>query len=61
MHLDGSQITDLTNNPAEDYSPAWSPDGRRIAFVSERSGNAEIYGMNPDGSGLTAYPDPGRL
>jgi TolB protein len=53
MHLDGNQMTNLTNNPAEDYSPAWSPDGRWIAFVSERSGNAEIYRMNPDGSGLS--------
>jgi dipeptidyl aminopeptidase/acylaminoacyl peptidase len=52
MHLDGSHVTDLTNNPAGDYSPAWSPDGSRIAFVSERSGNAEIFVMNPDGSGL---------
>jgi Periplasmic component of the Tol biopolymer transport system len=53
MHPDGSDVTDLTNNPAGDYSPAWSPDGSRIAFVSERSGNAEIFVMNPDGSGLS--------
>ena len=31
-------------------SPAWSPDGRRIAFYSERDGNAEIYVMSADGS-----------
>jgi Tol biopolymer transport system component len=30
--------------------PAWSPDGRKIAFVSDRAGNAEIYVMNADGS-----------
>ena len=31
--------------------PRWSPDGRKIAFVSGRDGNAEIYVMNADGSG----------
>ena len=34
-----------------DGQPKWSPDGREIAFVSNRDGNWEIYGMNPDGSG----------
>ncbi|HEY6090822.1 MAG TPA: Ig-like domain-containing protein [Gemmatimonadales bacterium] len=33
--------------------PAFSPDGSRIAFVSQRDGNAEIYVMNADGSGAT--------
>lgn len=33
-------------------TPAWSPDGRKLAFVSRRDGNAEIYVMNADGSGL---------
>src|SRR6187455_2192730 len=40
-------------------TPAWSPDGRKLAFVSERDGNAEIYVMNADGSeqeNLTRQP-----
>ena len=37
----------------KDGSPAWSPDGRRIAFYSERDGNADIYVMSADGSGVT--------
>jgi TolB protein len=35
----------------QNRKPSWSPDGRRIAFVSERDGQAEIYVMNADGSG----------
>ena len=40
-------------------TPAWSPDGRKLAFVSERDGNSEIYVMNVDGSAqenLTEQP-----
>ena len=40
----------LTNNNASDEGPAWSPDGSRIAFWSNRDGKAEIYVMNADGS-----------
>jgi len=41
----------LTNNPADDFSPSWSPDDKNIAFASDRDGNWEIYIMNTDGSG----------
>jgi dipeptidyl aminopeptidase/acylaminoacyl peptidase len=40
---------DNARAPARDA--AWSADGRRIAFMSERDGNPEIYVMNSDGSG----------
>lgn len=33
----------LTDHPATDEDYTWSPDGRRLAFVSERDGNPEIY------------------
>ncbi|MBI4469092.1 MAG: PD40 domain-containing protein [Acidobacteria bacterium] len=46
----------LTNNPADDFSPAFSPDGSRIAFVSTRDANTEIYIMPSQGS-----PEASRL
>ena len=33
----------LTNNPTNDFAPAWSPNGRRIAFTSRRSGTYDLY------------------
>ena len=42
--LDGAQEPfQLTDNAAADYQPAWSPGGRQIAFVSNRSGENEIW------------------
>ena len=49
MDENGNGQTQLTNHPSNDYQPAWSPDGKKIIFVSERDGNAELYIMNPDG------------
>ena len=40
----------LTFGPGADIQPAWSPDGSRIAFTSNRDGNNEIYIMNADGT-----------
>jgi len=42
----------LTNSPADDFSPVWSPDGKKVAFVSEQNGKREIYIVNADGSNL---------
>jgi len=62
MNPDGSSQVNLTNHPANDTAPAWSPDGRRIAFVSTRNGNnEEIYLMNRDGADVVRLTyDPGR-
>jgi Tol biopolymer transport system component len=51
MRADGTRQRNLTRSPGvQDFDADWSPDGRRIAFVSERDGDAEIYTMRPDGS-----------
>jgi len=50
MRSDGSDPVRLTSGTSNDSLPVWSPDGRRIAFVSDRDGNREIYVMNADGS-----------
>lgn len=50
MNVDGSGITAISNSEGDDRDPAWSPDGTKIAFTSERDGNNEIYIMNADGT-----------
>ena len=49
---DGSDVTRLTDDPAYDGMPAWSPDGTQLAFVSKRSGAAQVYRMDADGANV---------
>ena len=51
-NVDGSGIRNLTNHPAFDGWPAWSPDGKRIAFASNRNSSYQIFVMDADGSNV---------
>jgi TolB protein len=50
MDADGSRIVRLTYNPASDGQAAWSPDGSRIAFGTDRNGSSDIYLMDTNGT-----------
>ena len=71
---DGGNQTQLTSGSWNDMQPAWSPDGSRIAFSSNRDGSYHIYTMAADGSDVqrvtsgpwndiepTWSPDGGRI
>jgi Tol biopolymer transport system component len=51
MSQDGAQVIDLSDNRFCDRSPVWSPDGSKLAFLSDRSGDWDVWVMNADGSG----------
>jgi TolB protein len=75
MDRDGSNLVRLTDHAADDTSPAWSPDGSRIAFETTRDGYAEVYVLPVGGGeavnvsntplatdlGPTWSPDGGRI
>lgn len=52
VNTDGSGLTRVTDGSGWIEAFTWSPEGERIAFDSDRDGEADIYAMNVDGSGL---------
>ena len=51
MDADGGNQENLTNHPVDDMDPDWSPDGTKIAFVSNRNdGVYQVYVMDADGT-----------
>jgi TolB protein len=55
MNADGSGQRNLTRSITRPFAtgtaPAWSPDGRKIVFISNRDRHGEVYVMNTDGTG----------
>ncbi|MDE0684950.1 MAG: hypothetical protein OXI63_18670 [Candidatus Poribacteria bacterium] len=52
MDANGQKEINLTEHPADDIQPTWSPTGERILFVSNREGKHDLYLMKPDGSDI---------
>jgi len=74
VRIDGTGTRRLTDDPARDRYPHWSPRGDRIVFMSNRSGSYQVWTIRPDGGGLRQetgfpkdlmatmwYPDGGRI
>jgi len=49
---DGKRVQQLTSDPGQDTTPSWSPDAKRIAFASNRTGAWKLYLMSASGSAL---------
>ena len=58
---DGSDLHRITNDNFSDRSPHWSPDGKEITFMSNRTGRFEIWSIHPDGSNLRQLSTSGAL
>lgn len=51
------RVRNLTRDAATDYDVSWSPDGKRIAFSSDREGSPDVFVANADGSGVRRLTD----
>lgn len=55
--IDGNNTIQLTQGESSNFNPQWSPDGKRIAFVSTRSGKLEIWAIPADGGEAVQLTD----
>ena len=63
MNPDGTEWVNLTNDPARDIAPAWSPTGEHIIFSSDRDrfpGSWDLYLMDADGSNIRPVFDKSK-
>jgi len=61
LKSDGSGKVNITNHPSWDKDGAWSPDGRHVAFASDRSGTWDVFVMRDDGTGLRQLTFDGTI
>ena len=51
-NANGTPSRRLSESPARDDTPRWSPDGQQIAFISDQNGNNQLWLVTPEGGGL---------
>ncbi|MGA7304573.1 MAG: protein kinase, partial [Rhodothermales bacterium] len=49
MNVDGTDLRQVTTDPAGDFTPSWSPDGSEITFHSFRNGNRDVFVVPAEG------------
>ena len=54
--VDGRSLNVLTDHPADDVQPLWSPDGRHIVFLSRRYGNQALWGVSVENGTAAGEP-----
>ena len=54
---DGGTAKELIGGDKSENTPRWSPDGRRLYFISTRDGAAQVYSANPDGGDVKKVTD----
>jgi Tol biopolymer transport system component len=57
VNADGTGKTRLTRDPAEEFGPAWSPDGTKIAFSRFTGRRYQLFVMNADGTNAVQLTD----
>ncbi len=57
MNVDGSGKIQLTETPQNEFNAVWHPDGERIVYISNASGNLQAWEMKTDGSGKQKISD----
>ena len=57
VSAEGGTPVKLTNSPTSEYNAVWRPDGKKIGYLSPESGSAQLWEMNPDGTGKTKISD----
>jgi Tol biopolymer transport system component len=57
MDVGSREVRLLANTSGDDHGPAWAPDGRRVAFISDRDGAPNVYLFEPRDSTFTQLTD----